>query len=84
MTLRVHIDRLTVEGMTPTDARDVGEALQRHLTRLARAEPGRLPSDTRRLDRLDLGVVPPGASPASIGRHVATQIFQGLSGPRRA
>jgi hypothetical protein len=83
MRVYIHIARLTAEGLTAADARLLGEAVQRHMTRLAHAAAEPLSPAARRVDRLD-GAVPHGASAADIGRHLATQIFQELTGPRRA
>lgn len=84
MRLRIHIDRLTIEGMSPAEARQIGDAVRRHVTRLARAAPAPVRPTARQVDRLDGGTVPGGASAAGIGRHVATEIFRELAGPRRA
>jgi hypothetical protein len=83
MRLHIHIERLTAEGLTAADAQRLGEAVQRHMTRLVHAAAEPLSPAARRVDRLD-GAVPHGASLVDIGRHLATQIFRELTGPGRA
>jgi hypothetical protein len=81
MNLKIHIDRLTVEGISHSEAMRVGRALQSHLTELASA--GLLPRESQ-IKSLDAGELPRGAGADHIGRHLAGQIFQKLKGPSNA
>jgi hypothetical protein len=81
MTIRIHIERLTVEGGSRADARQIGDALRTRLTELASA--GLLPQSSQ-ISRLDAGQLPHGASPDQIGRHTAGRIFQNLKGAPHA
>jgi len=77
VTVNIHIERLTVEGSSRTDAKRVGDALRLGLTELVAA--GFTPRAAN-LDRLDGGELPSGATPEHIGRHTAGQIFQSVKG----
>ena len=79
MTVKVHIERLSVEGGSYADARRVAESLRVRLAELAAA--GFLPRNLN-LERLDAGEIPRGASPEQIGRHSAAKIFQTVKGSR--
>ena len=80
MSLHFHIDRLTIEGASRSDALRVGAALR---SRLAELGAGGLQARGDLIRHLDAGVLPGGASPEATGRHLATQIFRSLQGPRR-
>jgi hypothetical protein len=75
VTVKIHIERLTVEGTSRADAMRVGEALRVRLTELAAA--GFVPSASN-LDRVDAGELRHPATPEHIGRHTAGQIFQNI------
>ena len=77
MRVRIHIERLTVEGRSRSDAVRIGDALRARLTELGstRFEPA--PSS---IARIQAGDVPRGATPEQIGRHTAGRIFQALKG----
>lgn len=82
--VRVHIERLTVEGlaMTPAQSRQFGAALAGELQHLAR-DPGWPAAATRQA--LPGALAPAvmataGASPATLGREVARSVFSALRG----
>jgi hypothetical protein len=77
MNIKVHIGRLTVEGVSHADGLRVGEALRSRLAELAAVSLLRRASN---IDRLDAGEIPRGASAEQTGRHVAGRIFQNLKG----
>lgn len=79
MNINFHVSRLTIEGMSRAEGLRVGEALKTHLTDLARAG---MPVRGAKIDRLNAGILSPGASAESIGRHLASQIFRNLKGRR--
>jgi hypothetical protein len=81
VTVKVHIERLTVEGSSRADAVRVGEALRARLAELAAA--GFAPR-TGNFDRVDGGELPHGAAPEHIGRHTAGRIFQNMKGAPHA
>ena len=79
--LHVNIGRITLEGYTPADRRRFAYALQSSLTGLARTpNSSRWPAvPALRMNHLDAGQLPPGASPEEAARHVARQIFATLT-----
>jgi hypothetical protein len=81
VTVKVHIERLTVEGSSRADAMRVGDALRAKLTELA--ADGFVPRSAN-LDRVDAGELPHGASPEQVGRHTAGRIFQNMKGAPHA
>lgn len=82
--VRVHIERLAVEGlaMTPAQSRQFGAALAGELQHLARA-PGWPAAATSQALPGALApaiTVTAGASPAALGREVARSVFSALRG----
>jgi len=84
--VRVHIERLAIEGlaMTPAQSRQFGAALTGELQQLAR-HPGWPAGAT---GQTLPGVLAPaamaaaGASPSALGREVARSVFSALRGLR--
>jgi len=77
--VRVHVGRLAVDGLSRGDERRVTSAMGKRLAALVDARPGLDWSAVSNVDRVDGGTVPAGATPAEIGRHLATRIFRGLT-----
>jgi hypothetical protein len=82
--LRLNINRLTIDGGTHADARRVRAAIERKLTEMVNAAPETVRLANARMARIDGGTVRAGSTPDEIGSHLATRIFQGLKGGRRA
>jgi hypothetical protein len=81
MNVKFHIGRLTIDGGSRADGVRVGDALRSRLTELAASGVPLRPS---KIDRLDAGTLPPGASAEHTGRHLADRIFRSLRGSRNA
>jgi hypothetical protein len=79
VTLRFHIDRVTLPGMSRADTNRVVEAMKKDLAKLANKFPGRNWQALSAIDRLDGGTLRAGARPEQIGEHLAAQIFRRLS-----
>jgi hypothetical protein len=77
--LRLHIDRLTLPGMSRANSGRVVGALQRELAKLAGGSPRRRWRNLSVIGRLDGGTVREGARPEQLGEHLAAQIFRRLS-----
>lgn len=77
--LRVHVGRLAIDGLSRGDERRITSAMGKRLAALVDARPGLDWSAVSNVDRVDGGTVPAGATPAELGRHLATQIFRGLT-----
>lgn len=76
--VRLHIDRLTVEGMTLADGRTIGRAIERKLAALANAAPPAAENQT--IAHLDGGTLAGPATPDRVGNHVAARILGTLGG----
>jgi hypothetical protein len=79
--IEVTIDELVLEGVSPAERLRIGAALESELGRLL-AERG-LPEDLAggdQRDAVDGGsfVRGPGATPSSVGAHVAAAVYDGL------
>jgi len=81
MQVKFHIGRLTVNGGSRADGVRIGDALRSRLTELAGSG---LPLQGAKIDRLDAGTLPAGASAEHTGRHLADRIFENLRGARNA
>lgn len=79
--IHIHIDRLTLEGKTPAEARTIVAAIERRVSELANRAPARLAGS-------GAGTVAHGASPDAIGSqfgaHIAAQVFRKPGGKRNA
>ena len=73
--LKIHIDRLTLEGASRSDAVSFSDSLRAHLTRLL--APGISPAAPS-VKSLDAGEVPAGAMDRA-GRQTAQRIVSHLS-----
>jgi hypothetical protein len=85
--IELHIEELVLHGFSPNDRHDIGEAVQRELTRLF-AEQG-VHASLRRgseAERVDGGTfnVKPGARAEGIGRRVGQAVYSGLQQEQRA
>jgi hypothetical protein len=78
VNLRIHIDRLTLAGMSRADADLVTSVMRRKLATLARQTPQSKWTEAH-LDRLDGGAVPSDIRPEDLGAHLAAQIFRKVS-----
>jgi hypothetical protein len=78
VTLKLHIDRLTLPGMSRADTARVVETIKKELAKLANKFPGRNWQDVSAVDRLDGGTIRAGAKPEQVGEHLAAQIFRRL------
>ena len=78
----LHIEELVFHGFAPGDRRQIGEVIERELTRLVSEQglPGRL-SEGGTIDRLDGGVfkMSPQAEADEVGMKVAQAIYGGLT-----
>ncbi len=73
-TLRVHIDRIVLDGTGPINAYELKAALQKEFSRLSQQAPHKAP-DTRPRQRVHSVVsAPPDASAATWGKQVANII----------
>jgi hypothetical protein len=79
VTLKFHIGRMTLPGMSRADTTRVVEAIKKELAKLANKFPGRTWQDVSAVDRLDGGSIRAGARPEQVGEHLAAQIFRRLS-----
>jgi hypothetical protein len=77
MKVNFHIERLTVDGASPADARRIGDALRARLAELA---SNGLRVRTQSVERIEGGEAPYGAGPEHIAKHAAGRIVQGLKG----
>lgn len=77
MRARIHIERLTVEGRSRSDAVRIGDALRARLTELG--STGFAPAASS-IARMQAGDVARGATPEEIGRQTAGRIFQAMKG----
>ena len=78
--VRLHVEELVLDGFAPGDRHEIGEALERELTRLLE-ERGLPPTVTgSEWPRLDGGSfeLAPGLRAEAIGARVATAVYEGL------
>jgi len=75
--IRIHIDRLTLDGFDGIDGRAVGAAVERELARMVAREPPRQ-SSTR--DRADAGAlaVPPRPTAGQLGHAVSSSLHRAI------
>jgi len=78
--VRLHIDRLTVEGMTLADGRRIGRAIERKLAALANASVMPLAAETHTIPQVDGGTLAAPATPDRVGNQIAAGIFRTLGG----
>jgi hypothetical protein len=93
MTVRIHIDRLLLEGFTLTagQARQVQASVERELSRLVSMPPAGNTGQEAQAEPLHgarsamvptatsgLFTPPPSASPTQLGRHIAQSIHGGV------
>jgi len=80
--MKIHIERLTVEGSSPLAADQLATALREHLTTgTASIRPSALQAAT--IDRVDAGRVDHGTSMRDAGGRIANGIFHQLKGGSR-
>lgn len=79
--IELHIEELVLDGFTPADRHRIGDAVERHLTRLL-AGPGaaRRLAGGGEVARLNAGSfnVARGSTPDAIGAQVARAVYRGL------
>ncbi|MGB6691940.1 MAG: hypothetical protein WBE76_29200, partial [Terracidiphilus sp.] len=84
-SLRLHIDRIVVEGLPEAGQRQFASALEAQLRELAGSgiADGFSGNTRKRIQSLDAGQLRPGATPAQAAAQVANSIRQsiGMNGP---
>ena len=80
-TLRLHIDRIVVEGLSPAEQRQFSVALEQELHQLAQSGVAdKFQRNTRRhIGSLKAGVLQPGARGAQAAKQIAACIRNSLS-----
>jgi hypothetical protein len=83
MKVELVIDELVLQGFDPRHRHTIGDAVEKELTRLARAHVkelgGRRPMDVARLDAPTFEM-PAQAEPARAGARIADSVFSALRG----
>jgi hypothetical protein len=74
-----NIGGLTMEGYAPAEQKRFTQSLQSRLTELAKAHHQSDWSAGLRMNRLDAGQLPVGATPEQAARHIALQIFSKIT-----
>ncbi len=77
--VKIHIDRLTLDGFDGIDGQAVGRAIERELTRLV---AGGAPLRSGAVDRVDGGTLPlpPVPTPGQLGRAVSSSVQRSVRG----
>ncbi|MBS7542766.1 hypothetical protein [Ancylobacter oerskovii] len=78
--IELHIDRLVVEGIAPTDAAALRRAVERELARRLAAPTATATDTPRGAAHVDAGVlpVPASAGPQRFGTAIADRVLGGL------
>lgn len=81
MNLEIYIEELVLHGFDPRDKKEIGEAVERELTKLFHEQgaPGAFQAE-RNVERIDGGSfsVPPGSASEAVGAGVARSVYGGL------
>lgn len=78
-TVNLQINRLTLHAYAPVEQKRFTQALQARLTEMAKTHHDW--SAGLRMNRLDAGQLPAGATPEETARYVALQIFSKITQP---
>jgi hypothetical protein len=83
MNVRLHIDRLVVDGIAlgPAAGRRLQAAVESELTRLITANGLGHPAHGAAVPSLRAGAIPLDPNPARLGAHIARVVYQGLKNP---
>jgi hypothetical protein len=83
-SIHLHIEELVLHGFAPGDRRDIGDAVEMELRRLLADRPATGTfRESSKTDQVDAGEfnVTSGATPQTIGGHVAASVRRSLIPP---